>query len=311
MTEVPVIWAFGNRGDRCHGLVEDTLDGEFGPTGLTFTHHMDLNSAGISAPHGILVVSGGVQRDYVAEIEAAALRLSWALILITADEETKFDWRRLVGPRRKVWIQMPCGDKTKGCDRVFPIGYPTGTRQLLRSIGLPSPEAPRRYPWCFIGQMQHAQRRECIEALGWRKDGGRLSRTGGFAQGYKREDYLREMMQAYLAPGPAGMYTTDCFRFWEALECGCLPVVDKRHFAQPAEYDYWVDLLGSAWSPFPIIRRHWSEFNAIADGYVKDPVLRRAHTDKALAWWRGYKESFAQDLVQAVKELSCKAEGMR
>ena len=193
---VPVIWVFGNRGDRCHGMVEDALDGEFAPACCQYSHHMELAAAGPVVHYGIVVVSGGVQRDYVAEIRAAVERLSWALILITADEETKFDWRRLQGPRRKIWVQMTCGDKTKGCDRVFPIGYPTGTRQLLKSIGLPSPEAPRRYPWCFIGQMQHAQRRECIEVLGARKDGGRLSRTGGFAQGYKREDYLREMMQA-------------------------------------------------------------------------------------------------------------------
>ena len=43
---VPVIWVFGNRGDRCHGMVEDALAGELYPTGMTFTHHMDLNSAG-------------------------------------------------------------------------------------------------------------------------------------------------------------------------------------------------------------------------------------------------------------------------
>ena len=307
MDSIPVIWCFGNRGDRCHGLVEDALDGEFGPTGLTFTHHIDLNSAGTSVTHGILVVSGGVQLDYVAEIEAAVSRLSWALILITADEETKFDWRRLQGPRRKIWVQMPCGEKTKGCDRVFPIGYPTGTRQLLRSIGLPSPEAPRRYPWCFIGQMQHQQRRECIEALGWRKDGGRLSRTGGFAQGYKREDYLREMMQAYLAPGPAGMYTVDCFRFWEALECGCLPVCDKRHFSQPPSYNYWIDLLGGS-PPFPTVS-NWREFAAIADRYMRDPEALRQDTRAALAWWGYYKAGLVGWLVQDLKELSCNPAG--
>ena len=302
---VPVIWAFGNRDDRCHGIVEDALAGEFAPTCYQYSHHLELSAAGSPAAKGALVVvSGGVQRDYVAEVGAAVNRLSWALILITADEQTEFDWRQLRGSNRKIWIQMPCGDKTKGCDRVFPIGYPRGTRQMLRTLQPECPGAARRYPWSFLGQMQHQQRRDCIETLGWRKDGGKVTRTAGFAQGYDKAEYLRLLTDSYIAPGPAGMYTTDCFRFWEALECGCLPVVDKRHFAQPAEYDYWIDLLGGAWSPFPIIRNNWREFNQIADAYGADPVKRQRDTNAAVLWWITYKQEFIRQLEGDIAALS-------
>ena len=295
MENSPVIWAFGNRGDRCHGLIEDALAGEFGATGLTFTHYLDLSSAGLPAARGaIVVVSGGVQRDYHKEITAALDRLDWALVLLSADEQTEYPWETLKGPRRKVWIQMPCGAKTAGCDRVFPIGYPRGTRQILAS--LPKPQAQRRYPWSFVGQMQNEQRRDCIVTLDARKDGGLVRRTAGFAQGYDKAEYLKILLDSYLAPGPAGMYTADCFRFWEALECGCLPVCDRRkNGANPPSYNYWNDLLGGG-PPFPTLDR-WSEFNAIADRYAADPKLRQADTDKAAAWWTDYKVEFAKNLV--------------
>lgn len=301
MSDVPVIWAFGNRGDRCHGLVEDALAGEFGATGLTFTHYMELSAAGRDVQGALVVVSGGVQRDYADQIATALDRLQWALVLVTADEETRFPWRLLNGPGRKIWLQMPCGIKTKGVDRVFPIGYPTGTRQKLRKLAPASPVGARRLPWTFIGQMQHRQRRDCIETLGERRDGGRVCRTAGFQQGYDKEEFLTILLNTKLAPSPSGMYTTDCFRVWESLECGCLPVCDRRHFLQPEGYSYWTDLLGEP-PPFPTVDK-WRDFNAIADKYAKDKALLERDTQKALVWWAGYKTKFAVDLVNDLRSL--------
>jgi hypothetical protein len=305
MTTIPVIWCFGNRGDRCHGLVEDALAGEFTPTCYHYSHHLELSAAGSPAAKGaVVVVSGGVQRDYVAEIIAAVERLSWALILITADEESKFDWLRLQGAGRKIWVQMPRGDTAKGCDRVFPIGYPYGTRQMLKTLQPECPEASRKHPWSFVGQMQHNQRRDCIETLDRRKDGGYVRRTAGFEQGYDKSEYLNLLMNSYLAPNPAGMYTTDCFRVWEALECGCLPVCDRRIVTtQQESYNYWLDLFVDK-PPFPTLDK-WDEFNQIANGYAGNPSARQRDMNEAMRWWITYKQNFVKWIESDLRDLEC------
>src|ERR1017187_6489862 len=125
---IPVVWCFGNRGDRCHGLLQSAFAGLLWPSALTFDHFLDHNDPAVRKG-AVVVVSGGVQRDYADEIALALDKLSWALVIIAADEEGRFPWRKLLGPNRKIWLQMPRGDVHAGVDRKFPIGWPGGTRE--------------------------------------------------------------------------------------------------------------------------------------------------------------------------------------
>lgn len=303
VSTIPVIWCYGNRGDRCHGLLESLFAGDLAPTCHTFTHKLGFANTDPDTPGAVVVISGGAQRDYAEQIASEVNNLAWSLIIILADEQSEFDWRTVNGPNRKIWRQMPCGDKTAGVHRYLPIGYPAGTRELLRTVLPAQPEAARRYPWLFIGQMQHKQRQACVETLGARKDGGKVVRTAGFYQGFSRAEYLKYLLDSYLAPSPAGMYTVDCFRTWEALECGCLPVVDRKMYWQPNGYDYWADVFGAGQCPLPVVE-NWSHFHDVADRYAEDVELRKADTNTAVAWWINFKRGLVVNLEADIRELT-------
>jgi len=299
---IPVVWCFGNRGDRCHGMLQHAFSGQLWPTTLTFRHILDHNDPEMDGHGAVVIVSGGVQRAYADEIARALDKLSWALVVVAADEEGRFPWRKLLGPNRKIWLQMPHGDKHAGVDRKFCIGWPGGTREILAKLAPACPDASRRFPWAFIGQMQHPQRRACVEMLGRRTDGGLLSRTAGYSRGYKVEEYLQMMTCAYLAPNPSGTHTADCFRIWESLEAGCLPIVERRCPSEEANYDYWADLLGGP-PPFPVVTS-WEEFNTLGNIFRGMPEKRQQETNRAMAWWIGQKRALVHALEDDISSLA-------
>ena len=302
MSVVPVIWMFGNRGDRAHGLLQHAFDNKLWPTKLQFAHHTNHTDQSLDGKRAIVVVSGGVQRDYIGEVAAMLDRLEQSLVMVTADEESQFKWETLQKKGREFWWQMPYGERAGHAERLLPIGWADDARVLLRDQMPECPPQKRNWFWNFCGQMQHGIRRQCVEVLGNRvKDGGRLSITPGFHQGYSKSEYLSFMLNSHIAVCPAGTYTTDCFRIWEALEAGCLPVVDKRAPRQLRDYDYWKELLGDN-PPFPVVS-DWKEFNGIAEAYKKNPVQLQRDTNRAGMWWLQYKRQLVWDLEMSVARL--------
>lgn len=304
---INVLWCFGNRGDRCHGMLQHAFAGLLWPTGMRFEHHLD-HKTDLKGAGAIVVVSGGVQRDYVDEIAEALKRLPWALVIISADEEGQFEWRKLKGPNRKFWIQMPAGERHTGADFYFPIGWPGETREILRRIMPECPPPTRKYPWSFCGQMQHSIRKDCVDVLGKRMngrfpDGGRLSVTAGFHRGYEKEEFLRFLTDSYLAPNPAGTDTADCFRIYESLEAGCLPVVNRRCNKQAEDFDYWKCLLGTSRPSFPVVG-NWGEVNPILDNISKSPALRQNWMNEAAAWWLSYKQRLSTNIESFLLQLT-------
>jgi hypothetical protein len=53
------------------------------------------------------------------------------------------------------------------------------------------------------------------------------------------EDYAQLLSETIFAPCPAGWENLDSFRVCEALEAGCIPIVERRPF-----YDYFRHLFG-------------------------------------------------------------------
>ena len=231
---VPVIWINYNP-DRPAGpdpywdnaIVDWLLSEAWVPGMPTFTFHRSFDE--VEASEGVVVVTPGhYGSEGIARLNEAIEVHPWALIIITSDEEGAFPAWEIEHPNVRVWKQHPSTRVKWWPDVALPLGWRPGTREHF--AGEPTPR--KSVDWAFMGQ-GGKHRQDVVDALGGMPEGsGWLQVTDGFAKGIDQKTYLDHLADAKVAPCPPGPNTPDTFRLYEALEAGCLPVVDE------ATYDY-------------------------------------------------------------------------
>ena len=267
MLDINVYWAGAQKGYWDHSLLIDLLSG--------FTHHETNPSCDQG---GILIVAGRYGNEHKADLQKALDKMPYVVMCVVSDEHGLLDWKKLRLPKRsRVWVQYSRGD-----GRPLPVGYRPETRKLLEGKGIPD-----KHGWFYSGQVQHAERKACADVL--KTMDGELHLSDGFGKGLPYDTYIGKMMQAQLAPCPAGNCHPDCFRHYEALECGALPVALK--------HGYWEGI----GAPFPMLNS-WEEFPALVERY--DPLQLKRDTNKAVAWWMNWKREIRAGIEKDVNDLS-------
>ncbi len=222
------------------------------------------------AKNDIILIPGARQADLVDDISMELAQHHNPTVIITSDEEHLFPVEQLYHPNMKVYVQMPDPTRHKGIG-YFPLGYPLKTREYV----LKNTPVAKTLDWFFAGQVT-SQRLPCIDIL---QDlpNGKLEISPGFAQGLPYDQYMNYMSSAKVIPCPIGNVSPDCFRVYEALEVGAVPVVESRVF--------WELLFGEE-PLFPIVE-DWAYF----PGYMKDiidnyPMM----SNKVQSWWQRKKK---------------------
>jgi hypothetical protein len=117
---------------------------------------------------------------------------------------------------------------------------------------------------------------------------GRLIENAGFWQGLPRAEYYATMASAKIIPCPSGPTTPDSFRVAEALEAGCLPIVDATCPRAGYPEGFWKNIFGYV-PPIPFIE-DWKDLPAVME---KALAGWPANRDTAYAWWQAYKAQSA------------------
>ncbi len=288
--KTPVVWWRNRFGNFDHGLVADLLHTEHRrPNGYDFER---VPFEAIGAVGCVLVVpTRGMEKPEVEEVRRFVNARSWCLVFAIGDEETRVPVGDFKLPNSLVWAQTPRPENLPKDVRPMFLGAPIRTRELVQeTIGVPAP--PKTIEWAFFGQAGHAKRDECIGAMR-AIDDANVNVSGGFTQGLPRELYLARLAATKLAPSPSGPETPDCFRTWEALEVGALPVVDKSSPRRSYPNGYYVFANEGARVPFPSVS-HWDEFHAIVEQGKSDPLELKRRASFASAWWARKKRDYAK-----------------
>lgn len=275
------------RGYWDQGLLEDIFEqGDY-------NHYEDVSEV-TDGEGAIFIINGRTHTEDAEKINADIAKLRWVLFIDTGDEEAVFPWRDIKHPIMRVWIMLPRMNLHNDTSFKLPNGYRPETHDVLKEVGYQE----KTQDWFFAGQVNHARREQCVEQLR-ELPNGKLVETDGFGKEVMPyREYLENMAKSKIVLCPSGIESPDNFRLYEALEAGCLPIVDA--FAtNNQDWGFWRYLFGND-IPFPIIG-YWDALPKLL------PELLRGYPEnanKCFAWWQSKKREIKYKLIDDVKELN-------
>lgn len=234
----------------------------------------------------VIVIPLYYTENYINELNIDISRLDWCIIICTANEFGSKAYQQIKHPNKKIWLQTPRHDDV--ADRYLGFGSPSNIEIIN--------EKEIENDWIFLGQVNHKRRKDCIAKL-MNLANGRVLQTAGFGQGYSNDEYLRLMYNTKIIPCPGGPETPDTFRVYEALELGCIPVIDMHAGNYFYQGDYWKKVLGD--HPLKTID-NWAQSTKIVRNELENYESRRIEISK---WYTLYKQSIEDNLIKDVKEL--------
>lgn len=300
MTTVPVVWV--TRGYADQGFLETVMARTVWtpPNPLTFEHHEIRGRDPFpDIPGGVVVLPARhfAEPDLVDWFRGELDRLAWSVVLLTGDEEWSFPWREVPETdRRRVWVMQPRPEHA-GLSYLIPGGWYPGTHDVLREERTAA--ASRPLDWFFAGQVTHERRVDCADVLRSLPEGtGVLHETDGYLRGMPQPHYWRLLAGAKVIPCPSGPCTVDTARPLEALEAGCVPVVDTLTPAGD-DFDYW-GLVFGAGHPLTTIA-DWGEFPEVLDHEL---WWWPHNANRSFSWWQGWKRATALRLDADVRAVA-------
>lgn len=292
MESIDVYWHIARRLCADQTFLDEMLSGE------QFHHYKGF---GLESHAGIVILPGRQlieQGNTLPAIRTLLQRMKWAIVMITGDEESLVDHTQLQLPNTQLYVMSPVQGKHGPEVRHLINGSQPHLHSSIRKLG----EQDRVFDWFFAGQITHIRRVKCVEQLR-RMPKGSLLETCGFMQGMPIEEYYRKMLSAKVVPCPSGPVELSCARIFEAIECGCVPVVDGvtpfPEYWNAPKRDYWNWFFGMKELPFPIIY-DWAEFPAMLEHLVRDYPFNAL---RCMKWWDDYKQRFMQTVLSDAASL--------
>jgi hypothetical protein len=180
-------------------------------------------------------------------------------------------------------------------ERVFtlPLGYCDG----LRNDAPSAPASKRRYVWAFLGSLlSKSSRPDMARAL--------ASITPNFfhvtdtatKNFLPRPEYKKVLFDTVFTPCPMGNVNLESFRVYEALECGSIPIVEKR-----LTLNYFNRLLGP--HPLPAVRT-WRSARALIERSIHNAEALDRLQQQCTQWWREYKSKLRSAVLDFIQSCS-------
>jgi len=172
-----------------------------------------------------------------------------------------------------------CSNKYFKNDKVkcIPIGYKSGI--VDRKVN------NRKYKWAFTGTPHKTSRHDLLFQFSDIKPFF-CHKTQKFNEKIISVEKMSDIFSSTdFIPCPNGFYHPETYRVYEALQCGCIPIVENA-------YKYYDRLFPE--NPFIKVDK-WIDAKPIIKGWSKDQTEKKQEECKK--WWNSYKA----DLQEIVK----------
>lgn len=187
----------------------------------------------------------------------------------------------------------------------FALGYKQGFWDEY--VG-PSPAAipacDRRWLWAFAGNLERTDRSQMLRAFRSLEPHA-VHRTSHWnsPDSLSTQEYRDLLLDSVFAPSPKGTYSLDCFRTYEALEAGCIPIVLRQTDAQP--FNYYEKVFAAMGFteaiPFPQVS-DWQQAAALVKHARRDLASVEGLRVECHGWWTRYKMHTKARFTERVRD---------
>jgi hypothetical protein len=163
---------------------------------------------------------------------------------------------------------------------VVPLGVPNNFVQpaIIKAI------LEREFSWSFLGEIKNASRRHMVSKLTNVKGENFVHSTSAWnsTDSLRGLEYSNVLANTVFVPSPPANVHIECYRTYEALECGAIPVVDTT---------YYRDTFAA---PFPIVQPTWDDAPEVLNAFLdRRESLEELH-QRCTGWWEDVKKSYPQ-----------------
>ena len=161
--------------------------------------------------------------------------------------------------------------------KCIPIGYKSGLVNIEKN--------KRKYKWTFTGTPHKSSRHDLLFQFSDIKPFF-CHKTEKFDQKIISVSEMSEVLSStQFIPCPNGFFHPETYRLYEALECGCIPIVENT-------YKYYERLFPN--NPFIKINK-WIDAKPIIENWNEKQINKKQEECKS--WWKNYKI----DLQESIK----------
>lgn len=202
--------------------------------------------------------------------------------------------------------------KHKNC-YYLPLGCKSGFSSKL----VDKPIHEREYTWSFAGQLK-GSRYEMVEyAKSVPKGKYHANNVFNDPNGLNLEEYAALLSNTKFSLCPSGNFSVDCFRVYESLEAGAIPIIEARNFGHALatlfnpkllvnhgirdrrfwlrNYQYWEKAYSTDF-PCPLIY-DWKNLGSLINSMDVE-----SSSERIQLWWKEYKQSLTQLIQRTVED---------
>ena len=225
----------------------------------------------------ILVIIDSNPENKIDLYEKFKLLCSKILLFHLGDETGPYDLSQIYNNCNYVFRPF-CSNKYFKNKKVkcIPIGYKSGIKEIKKNN--------REYKWAFTGTPHKSSRQDLLFQFSEIKPSF-CHKTNKFDEKIISVEKMSDIFSSTLfIPCPNGFFHPETYRLYEALQCGCIPIVENA-------YKYYDRLFPD--NPFIKIDK-WIDAKFIINNWEKDKIEKKQEECKN--WWNNYKINLQEDI---------------
>ena len=238
------------------------------------------NETNLEKEDTLIIIDSSVEKK-VELYTKLKLICSKIFLLHLGDESGEYDLSTVYENCNHIWRTF-CSNKYFENNKVkcIPIGYKSGVSNKQKNN--------RKYKWAFTGTPHKSSRHDLLFQFSGIEPFF-CHKTQKFDQKIISVDEMSEVLSlTEFIPCPNGFFHPETYRVYEALECGCIPIVEKA-------YKYYDRLFPT--NPFLKVDM-WAEAKPIIKGWGNDQIkLKR---DECRIWWSNLKNELQKSIKDKV-----------
>ena len=223
----------------------------------------------------LIIVDSSIEKK-IEYYDKLKLICSKIYLIHLGDEGGVYDLSSIYKNCNYIW-RVFCSNKYFNNKKVscIPLGYKSGTLFDKQVDG-------RKYKWAFIGTPHKSSRHDLLFQLSHIRP-SIIHKTDKFNVKIIEVDEMSKILSSTeFIPCPNGFVHPESYRLYEALECGCIPIVENA-------YKYYERLFPN--NPFIKVDR-WIEAKSVIREWGNDKIKQKRA--ECREWWSQYKKELQE-----------------